>query len=247
MEYAICARQLSKSYGGVHAVRALDLSVPRGAIFGLLGANGAGKTTAMECMLGTRRPDGGTVRILGQEPRTNRKQLFQRVGVQFQEGNYQERITVRELCEVTASLYRAPADYRALLARFGIAEKSGSFVQALSGGQRQRLFIVLALLPDPEVVFLDELTTGLDPHARREVWKALAALKEQGLTILLTSHFMDEVQALCDSICILKQGQSIFCGTVAEAIAASPYERFEDAYLWYTEEEQPDENVSHDV
>ena len=102
-------------------------------------------------------------------------------------------------------------------------------------------------MPDPEVVFLDELTTGLDPHARREVWKALAALKEQGLTILLTSHFMDEVQALCDSICILKQGQSIFCGTVAEAIAASPYERFEDAYLWYTEEEQPDENVSHDV
>ena len=238
MEKTIQAEGLTKNYGGLCALENLDLTVERGAIYGLLGANGAGKSTAIACMLGTTRPDGGTVRILGKNPRTERKKLFERVGVQFQDADYQEKITVRELCAVTASLYKNAADYRDLLARFRIGEKAGSPVKSLSGGQRQRLFIVLALLPNPEVVFLDELTTGLDPRARREVWKILSDLKRQGLTILLTSHFMDEVEALCDRICILKRGRPVFYGTVAEAIAASPCERFEDAYLWFTEEEK---------
>lgn len=149
-----------------------------------------------------------------------------------------------ELCEVTASLYSSAADPAVLLKRFGIADKQKSLVRDLSGGQRQRLFIVLALIPEPEVVFLDELTTGLDAKARREVWKILDGLKKKGMTIFLTSHFMDEVEALCDQICILRKGIIVFYGTVSEAIEGSPYEKFEDAYLWYTEEEgQADENI----
>lgn len=247
MEYVIQTKQLSKSYGSLPALSGLSISVTRGTVFGLLGANGAGKSTAIECMLGTRRPDSGTVQILGQDPSVNRKKLFERVGVQFQEGNVQEKITVGELCEVTASLYREPAAYRDLLAQFGIADKEKRPVASLSGGQRQKLFIILALLPKPEVVFLDELTTGLDTLARREVWKLLSGLKEQGLTILLTSHFMDEVEALCDTVCILKHGQTVFCGTAAQAVDTSPCGNFEDAYLWYTKEENDDENLFHNA
>ena len=207
-------------------------------MFGLLGANGAGKTTTIECILGTKEADSGAALILGTNPQKNRKKLFERVGVQFQESSYQEKIRVEELCEETASLYREAADFRKLLTRFGLHEKAKSPVNELSGGQRQRLFIVLALIPDPEVVFLDELTTGLDAKARREVWKCLSELKEKGLTILLTSHFLDEVEALCDRIMILKNGESVFCGTVQEAIATSQREKFEDAYLWFTDEEE---------
>lgn len=243
MEIAIKAEGLSKAYGGVTAVENLQLSVPRGRVFGLLGANGAGKSTALECLLGTKKQDNGTVAIMGMNPRTERKKLFQKVGVQFQEANYQEKITVAELCEVTASLYRTAADYRVLLKQFGLSDKPKSFVSELSGGQKQRLFIILALLPKPEVVFLDELTTGLDAKARRDVWKYLAALKEKGLTILLTSHFMDEVEILCDEICILKKGKAVFYGTVEEAVAASPFHKLEDAYLWYTDEEVQHENI----
>lgn len=247
MEYVIEARRLTKCYGPLCAVDNLELTVEQGAVFGLLGANGAGKSTTLECLLGTKRPDAGQVRILGMDPQTERKQLFEQVGVQFQEANYQEKITVKELCEVTASLYRKTADFRALLAQFGIAEKSGSPVKDLSGGERQRLFIVLALIPAPKLVFLDELTTGLDARARRDVWKILSGLKAQGLSILLTSHFMDEVEALCDRICILRRGQTVFSGTVREAVAGSPFNRLEDAYLWYTEEGDCHEKLSHDA
>lgn len=217
-------------------MQGLDLSVTQGSVFGLLGANGAGKSTTIECMLGTRKPDAGTVSILGMDPLLQRKQLFENVGVQFQEANYQDKVTVSELCEVTQSLYKNAADYGELLKQFGIFDKAKSMVKELSGGQRQKLFIVLALIPQPKVVFLDELTTGLDAKARREVWKILSDLKEKGLTIFLTSHFMDEVEALCDTICILKRGKAVFYGTVEEAIAGSPYDKFEDAYLWYSDE-----------
>lgn len=203
MEEIISVKQLSKSYGRLNAVQGLDLSVTQGSVFGLLGANGAGKSTTIECMLGTRKPDAGTV---------------------------------SELCEVTQSLYKNAADYGELLKQFGIFDKAKSMVKELSGGQRQKLFIVLALIPQPKVVFLGELTTGLDAKARREVWKILSDLKEKGLTIFLTSHFMDEVEALCDTICILKKGKAVFYGTVEEAIAGSPYDKFEDAYLWYSDE-----------
>ena len=244
MNEIISVKQLSKSYGGLSAVQDLDLSVMQGTIFGLLGANGAGKSTTIECMLGTRRPDTGRVSILGMNPFLQRKQLFEHVGVQFQEANYQDKVTVAELCEVTQSLYRYGADYGELLKQFGISDKAKSMVKELSGGQRQKLFIVLALIPQPKVVFLDELTTGLDVKARREVWDILSELKDKGLTIFLTSHFMDEVEALCDAICILRKGKAVFRGTVKEAIAGSPYDKFEDAYLWYSDEEvNENENI----
>ena len=237
MKDAIEVEQLVKSYGDLPAVRNLSLRVPKGSVFGLLGANGAGKTTAIECMLGLKSRDSGTVSVLAMNPHTDRKMLFERVGVQLQAANYQDKITVGELCEVTQSLYRNAADYKKLLGRFGISDKIKAPVNELSGGQKQRLFIILALIPDPEVVFLDELTTGLDTRARRDVWKMLKELKTGGLTIFLASHFMDEVETLCDTICILKHGEAVFYGTVAEAISGSSKSTLEDAYLWYTDEE----------
>ncbi|MBE7721575.1 MAG: ABC transporter ATP-binding protein [Lacrimispora celerecrescens] len=243
METTIEVKGLCKSYSQVKAIEHVNISICRGEVFGLLGANGAGKSTAIECILGTKKQDSGTVSILGMNPQKDRKRLFQKVGVQFQEANYQDKIKVYELCEVTASLYKNTLDYGILLEQFGLSEKLKSMVSELSGGQKQRLFIVLALIPDPDVVFLDELTTGLDARARREVWKSLLQLKEKGITILLTSHFMDEVEALCDKIVILKSGESIFCGTVQEAVAASPYEKLEDAYLWYTDGEGEYESI----
>ena len=244
MESVIQVKNLNKSYAGLKAIKNLDLSVNRGEVFGLLGANGAGKSSTIECMLGTKTQDGGTVSILGMNPQIERKKLFQKVGVQFQESHYQESICVKELCEVTSSLYKNATDYEGLLKRFGLADKLKGKVTDLSGGQKQRLFIVLALIPNPEIVFLDELTTGLDARARRDVWKCLLEMKKSGLTIFLTSHFMDEIEVLCDQIMILKKGTIVFQGTIAEAVANSPYEKFEDAYLWYTdEEEMEDENI----
>lgn len=241
---AIKISDLCKAYGNIKAVNNISISVNRGEVFGLLGANGAGKSTTIECVLGTKKFDRGSVSILGMNPQTERKELFERVGVQFQESNYQDKLTVTELCEVTQVLYKQPADYAALLKQFSLLDKCKSQVSELSGGEKQRLFIILALISNPEVVFLDELTTGLDARARREVWKGLLELKKKGLTIFLTSHFMDEVEALCDRICILKRGISIFDGTVQEAISISPFEKFEEAYLWYTDEEEfNDESV----
>ena len=237
MSEAIFVDGLTKTYNGKTVVDHLHLSVKSGTVFGLLGANGAGKSTTIECMLGTKQADAGTIRLLGQDPKKHRRTLFQRIGVQFQEGDYQKEIRVSELCEETASLYRNPADWRRLCEQFGIGDKASMPVKGLSGGERQRLFIVLALIGQPELVFLDELTTGLDAKARRGVWKTLEALKEQGLTIFLTSHFMDEVEALCDAICILKKGTPVFRGTVEQAKRQCGCTRFEDAYLQLSDEE----------
>lgn len=217
MSEAISVKGLTKSYLGKTVLNHLDLSVKAGTVFGLLGANGAGKSTAIECMLGSRNADSGAVFLLGRDPKQNRREVFQRIGVQFQEGSCQQEIKAYELCEETACLYRSPADWKALCGKFGIGDKLNSTVKSLSGGERQRLFIILALIPNPELVFLDELTTGLDAKARRGVWRILEELKAQGLTIFLTSHFMDEVEALCDEICILKKGNAVFRGTVKEA------------------------------
>ncbi|TCL54581.1 ABC-2 type transport system ATP-binding protein [Kineothrix alysoides] len=238
MKTAIEVKKLCKSYSNIKAAQNIDISICFGEVFGLLGANGAGKSTTVECILGTKKQDSGTVSILGMNPQQERKRLFEKVGVQFQEANYQDKIRVAELCKVTASLYRNAADYIGLLEQFGLSDKLKSPVSELSGGQKQRLFIVLSLIPNPEIVFLDELTTGLDARARRDVWRSLLDLKQKGLTILLTSHFMDEVEVLCDKIMILKKGEAIFYGTIQDAVAASPYEKLEEAYLWYTDEEE---------
>lgn len=237
MSEAIIVEGLTKSYAGKIVVDHLNLSVKCGTVFGLLGANGAGKSTSIECMLGIKQADAGTVCLLGQDPQKHRRLLFERIGVQFQEGDYQKDIKVSELCEETASLYRNPVDWHMLCEQFGIGDKAAAAVKDLSGGERQRLFIVLALIGQPELVFLDELTTGLDAKARRSVWKILENLKRQGLTIFLTSHFMDEIEALCDEICILKKGTPVFRGTVEQAKQQCGCERFEDAYLQLSDEE----------
>jgi ABC-2 type transport system ATP-binding protein len=242
VETAIEVKSLSKYYNKdkhkvTKAVENLNLSVAKGEVLGLLGSNGAGKSTTIECIIGTKFQDEGTVSILGMDPQKYRKKLFEKVGVQFQESNYQDKIKVIELCAVTASLYKHSLDFRPLLKQFDLIDKSTCLVSELSGGQRQRFFIVLALISNPEVIFFDELTTGLDTKARRDVWKNLLQLKKNGVTMLLTSHYMDEVEALCDNILIMKKGKSVFYGTIQEAIVASPYNEFEDAYLWFTSEE----------
>lgn len=237
MQEAIKVEHLSKSYGNLKVIDNLNLSVKSGTVYGLLGANGAGKSTTIECVLGIKKADTSTVFILEHDPKKDRTHLFQKVGVQFQESSYQAEIKVGELCEETACLYKNPADWQKLCREFGIGDKLKSEVKNLSGGQRQKLFIVLALIPNPELVFLDELTTGLDTKARREVWKMLSKLKDEGLTIFLTSHFMDEVEVLCDEICILKKGKAVFYGTVDQVKEQSGCTNFEEAYLYFSGEE----------
>jgi ABC-2 type transport system ATP-binding protein len=228
---------LKKAYGSKLAVNNLNLTVSGGEIVGLLGHNGAGKTTTIECILGARKRDSGQINILGYTPEKNHKKLFEQIGVQMQENHYQDKIKVKEICETTSVLYSKTLDYIELLKEFSLTEKLNSYVSDLSGGQRQKLSVLLALLPDPKLVFLDELTTGLDPKARREIWRYLEAQKQLGKGILLTSHNMDEVEYLCDRIIILKNGETIVSGTPAQVIELSCSKNLEDAYLFYTGEE----------
>lgn len=247
MQSPIVVKGLTKSYRKTIAVNALDIEINSGEIFGLLGHNGAGKTTTIECILGVKTRDSGSVELLGMHPETDRRKIFGKVGVQFQETQYQAKLRVGEICKNTSSFYTRPADWQPLLHAFGLSGMEKRTVSELSGGERQRLAVILALIPNPEVVFLDELTTGLDTKARRDVWKLLESLKKKGLTVFLTSHFMDEVEALCDRVCILKKGQSMVTGSVREVTEQSPCDNFEDAYLWYSGEEENDESISHAV
>jgi len=198
---------LTKRYAGQAVVDDISFHVEAGEIFGILGPNGAGKTTAVECMEGLRRRDGGQVRIFGLDPLTDRHRLHQRIGVQLQETQLQEKLKVREALELYASFYPDPADWRELLERWGLAGKAGTRFAKLSGGQKQRLFIALALVGNPEVVFLDELTSGLDPGARHATWDLISQVRAQGVTVVLVSHFMDEVEELCDRVAILERGR----------------------------------------
>ena len=237
-EPSIRVRNLTKSFGGRRVVDSLSFDVEKGQVFALLGHNGAGKSTTIDLILGLKTPESGTAKILGMDAARNRKQVFELVGVQLQHTQYQSAITVEEACIEYASLYAAPADFRQLLESFGLNELRKSFVSKLSGGERQKLSVVLALIGNPEIVFLDELTTGLDVVARREVWRTLKHLKEQGLTIFLTTHYMEEAEALCDRVCIIKSGKKVAEGSIDEVVAAAGQNNLEEAYLFYMEEEE---------
>ena len=237
-EPSIRVRNLTKSFGGRRVVDGLSFDVEKGQVFALLGHNGAGKSTTIDLILGLKTPESGTAKILGMDAARNRKQVFERVGVQLQYTQYQSAITVEEACIEYASLYAAPADFRQLLESFGLNELRKSFVSRLSGGERQKLSVVLALIGNPELVFLDELITGLDVVARREVWRTLKHLKEQGLTIFLTTHYMEEAEALCDRVCIIKSGKKVAEGSIDEVVAAAGQNNLEEAYLFYMEEEE---------
>lgn len=202
------------------------------------GPNGAGKTTTIECVLGIKKSESEQISILGYHPKKDRKKLFQKVGVQFQQSNYQEKIKVKEICSLTSAFYENSKDWKELITIFGLQERQNNLINELSGGEKQKLSVLLALIPNPEIVFLDELTTGLDPKSRREIWNYLQSLKERGLTIILTSHYMDEVENLCDQICLIKNCQVLAKGSVQEVIRKSPYTTLEKAYLWYLGEEE---------
>lgn len=237
METVISVHNLEKFYGPKKAVDGISFDVKKGTVFGLLGHNGAGKSTTLECILGTRAFEKGSVLLLGQSPNQNRKALFQRVGVQFQNAAYPSKIRVGEICEISASLYKNAADWKSMLEEFGLSDKRRSEVSSLSGGERQKLDILLAVMHRPEVVFLDELTTGLDPMARRKVWQYIRTLKDSGTTVLLTSHYMDEVEHLCDRIAILKHGKIIASGTVGQVITQSGAANMDDAFVALAQEE----------
>jgi ABC-2 type transport system ATP-binding protein len=221
----ISVSHIRKAYGRAVAVDDVSFEVREGEIFGLIGPNGAGKTTTMECVEGLRRPDGGTIRVLGLDPVRDVYALQDRVGVQLQEAQLQKRITVWEAVDLWASLYRRPVDGNRLLAQLGLEEKRKAWFMTLSGGQKQRLFIALALVNDPEVVFLDELTTGLDPQARRAIWELVRGIRDRGKTVFMTTHLMEEAERLCDRVAILEHGRLIDIDSPARLVARHCPER----------------------
>ncbi|GAA0960579.1 ABC transporter ATP-binding protein [Actinocorallia libanotica] len=209
---------LSKRYGDRTVLDGVSFTVEEGEIFGVLGPNGAGKTTTVECMEGLRRPDGGSIRVLGLDPAKDGRVLHERIGVQLQHTQLPENIKVWEALDLYASFYAAPKDWRGLLDEWGLADLRNARFGKLSGGQKQRLFIALALVGDPEVAFLDELTTGLDPQARRATWELVKRVRASGVTVVLVSHFMDEVEELCDRVAVLDRGGVVALDTPAGLI-----------------------------
>src|SRR5689334_15377470 len=205
---------LRKAYGSTVAVEDVSFDVHDGEIFGLIGPNGAGKTTTMECVEGLRRPDRGSIAVLGLDPFRDVYKLQHRIGVQLQQAQLQKRIKVVEAVHFWASLYGKPAaDGDRLLEQLGLADKRNAWFMTLSGGQKQRLFIALALVNDPELVFLDELTTGLDPQARRAIWELIRGIRQRGKTVFLTTHLMEEAERLCDRVAIIDHGRIVDIGS----------------------------------
>ena len=225
MRSAASVERLSKRYGSVRAVEDVSLTIETGEVFGIVGPNGAGKTTILECIEGLRRPDEGRVRVLGLDPWRERYALRERIGVQLQTAALPERIRVGEAVTLFADLYRRRGDPEAALRRVGLDDRRGAAVAHLSGGQRQRLFIALALVHEPEVVFLDELTTGLDPQGRRDAWDLVRDIRERGATVVLTTHFMEEAERLCDRVAIFDLGRVVALDTVGRLIASLGEER----------------------
>src|SRR4026209_1728980 len=218
MTPVIHVSNIRKTYGQTVAVDDVSFDVQQGEIFGLIGPNGAGKTTTMECVEGLRTPDRGVVSVLGLNPTRDVYSLQQRIGVQLQQAQLQKRIKVREAVAFWASLYRKPANGDLLIEQLGLIDKRNAWFMTLSGGQKQRLFIALALINDPELVFLDELTTGLDPQARRAIWELVRSIRARGKTVFLTTHLMEEAERLCDRVAIIDHGRIIDIATPEELI-----------------------------
>jgi len=218
--WAVEASGLHKRFREVHAVRGLELQVRRGEVFGLLGPNGAGKTTSLEMLEGLVQPDAGEIRILGMDWRTHGTQIRNRIGVQFQSTQLDDKVKVREALELFGCYYPKPRNPDDLLRLLQLEDKADVYQSKLSGGQRQRLALGLALVNEPELVFLDEPTTGLDPQARQSLWDLVRQLKSEGRTVLLTTHYMDEAEALCDRVGIMDKGQILQLGTPRELIAS---------------------------
>ncbi|MER6187781.1 ABC transporter ATP-binding protein [Streptomyces sp. NPDC001652] len=213
--------ELRKSYGGRPAVDGVSFAVEEGEIFGVLGPNGAGKTTTVECVEGLRVPDAGRVRVTGLDPIADHERVARVLGAQLQQSELQPKLTVREALELYAAFHEKPADWRPLAERLGLTGTLTTRFGKLSGGQKQRLFIALALIGDPRVVVLDELTTGLDPRARRDTWELIEEVRASGVTVLLVTHFMEEAQRLCDRIAVIDQGRIAALDTPAGLIRRS--------------------------
>jgi ABC-2 type transport system ATP-binding protein len=209
---------LRKTYGETVAVEEISFEVQEGEIFGMVGPNGAGKTTTIECLEGLRRPDSGKVRVLGMDPQSQGQVLRERTGMQLQQSNLPDRMKVWEALDLYAAFYPRAADWKTLLDQLGLEEKRNAYFSKLSGGQKQRLFIALALLPDPQLVFLDELTTGLDPQARHSIWDLVQDVRSRGKTVLLTTHFMEEAEKLCDRLAIIDHGKIVALDSPAALI-----------------------------
>jgi ABC-2 type transport system ATP-binding protein len=209
---------IRKTYGATVAVFDVSFEVSEGEIFGLIGPNGAGKTTTMECVEGVRRPDRGDIKILGLDPFRDTYQLQNLIGVQLQQAQLQKRIKVWEAVDLWASLYTKAVNGDRLLEQLGLSNKRNALFMTLSGGQKQRLFIALALINDPEVVFLDELTTGLDPQARRAIWDLVRGIRDRGKTVFMTTHLMEEAERLCDRVAIIEHGKIIDVGSPSELV-----------------------------
>ena len=225
---------LRKRYGNRVAVDGVSFSVERGEIFGILGTNGAGKTTTVECLQGLRQADAGELSVLGLNPATDRAALTRRVGVQLQESRLPAKLRVREALELFAAFYPDPADVDVLLDRLDLREHARRPFGKLSGGQKQRVSIALALVGNPELAILDELTTGLDPHARRDTWKLVEAVRDAGVTVLLVTHFMDEAERLCDRVALFDAGRVVATGTPTELRATAGATTLDDAFVSLT-------------
>ena len=211
----IDVEHVHKRYGEKVAVDDVSFTVEEGEIFGILGRNGAGKTTTVECLVGLRKPDGGRVRVLGMDPLRDARELRQQVGVQLQESELPDKLTVAEAIGLYGAFYRTPADGGALLDILGLADQRDTRYRKLSGGQKQRLSIALALIGRPRIAVLDELTTGLDPAARRSTWALIDDIRRQGVTIVLVTHFMDEAEHLCDRVAVIEAGRVAATGSPA--------------------------------
>src|SRR5437660_1699944 len=216
---------IRKTYGRTVAVDGVSFEVRQGEIFGLIGPNGAGKTTTMECVEGLRRVDRGGISVLGLDPTRDAYMLQDRIGVQLQAAQLQKRIKVREAVSFWASLYRNPVDGDRLIDQLGLSDKRNAWFMTLSGGQKQRLFIALALINDPELVFLDELTTGLDPQARRAIWELVRGIRDRGKTVFMTTHLMEEAERLCDRVAIIDHGRIVDVDAPAALVARHCPER----------------------